>query len=65
MLETNLVAGEDGLLRAAGDTTESSELIIETTSASETEVTLESSSESVAEATADILETEVSSFEAC
>ena len=64
MLETNLVAAENSSLRAAGDLTERSKLIIETLSASETEVTLERSSESSAESLADILETEVSSFEA-
>ena len=63
-LETNLVAAEDAALRATGYVTERSKLIIETTSASEAEVTLKRASESIAEVSADVLETEVSSFEA-
>jgi hypothetical protein len=42
---------------------ESIEVIAETTSASKTEVTIESASESSAETVVDALETEVSSFE--
>ena len=63
-LETNLVAAKDAALRATGYVTERSKLIIETTSASEAEVTLKRSSESIAEVSADVLETYVSSFEA-
>ena len=64
LLETKLVAAEDTALRATGYLTERSKLIIETTSASEAEVTLKRSSESSAEVSADVLETDVSSFKA-
>jgi hypothetical protein len=66
-LNTTKVVGKAILEAAkaiAREASESTEVIVETTSASKGEVTIESSSESLAETSVDALETEVSAFEA-